>query len=45
MVIIMHICGLGGIKCCLHFWCFGMCLKVNGLEPKILRIMDNVHAS
>ena len=45
ILVTMHVFGLGGIICCLHFWYFGMFLKGNRLESKILRIMDNVYAS
>ena len=43
LLVTMHVFELGDIICCLYFWYFGMCLKEYGLEPKILRIMGNVH--
>ena len=45
IMVTMHIFGLGGTICCLHFWYFDMSLKMNGFEPKILRITKTIHAN
>ena len=41
--LVVLLLGLGGTICCLHFWYFEMCLEENGLEPKILQIMNMSH--